>query len=145
MMAKPKYLYHGSAKKLEALEPQKPYFDLKENSMKAVFATDSKNYALGMAAMSSGKVSSFRNHKTHQMNIVEGKPNLKSIVYLYFLNPKDFKQNIKNEYVSLKKVLPVKIEKYNVFELKHLWRKSNKKELAEFLKDRENWIPKNES
>jgi len=139
---KSKFLYHGSAKELEILKPQKPFFDLKQNSMKAVFATDSKEYALGMAAMASGKVSAFRNHKTHQMNIIKGKPNLKATVYLYTLNSNDFKKINKNEYINTKEVKPLKIEEYKVSKLKHLWRQSDKQELKEFLKNRDKWGPK---
>jgi hypothetical protein len=139
---KTKYLYHGSNKKIEILEPRKPDDPDPKHSKKGVYATSLKKVALGMAAVRSAKVSAFKNRKTHQMNIVEGKPDMKAIVYLHILDSKDFKQNYKDEWIAIKKVKPVNIGEYKVSELKHLWRKSNKKELKEFLKDRDEWMPK---
>ena len=138
-MKKPKYLYHGSGKKIKVLEPRKPTDSDPMHSKKGVYATSLKKVALGMAAARSAKTSAFKNRKTHVINIIEGWPDLKATVYLHILDPKDFKQNHKDEYLSMKKVKPIKIEEHKVSDLKHLWRKSSKKELKEFLKDREAW------
>jgi hypothetical protein len=141
-MKKPKYLYHGSGKRIEVLEPKKPDDTDPRHSKKGVYATDIKKIALGMAATRSSKTSAFKNRKTHIINIVEGWPDMKASVYLHILDPKDFKLNAKNEYLATRKVKPIKIVEYKVKDLKHLLRKSNKRELKEFLKDRDNWTPK---
>ena len=139
-MKKPKYLYHGSAKRIEVLEPRAPKFkDLPKNSVKAVYATHSKDLALSMGAMRTAKVSAFGNRKTFQQNVVAGWPDEKAFVYLHYLDSKNFKHNYGGEWISTKKAKPVKVEKFKVADLKHLWRKSNKKELKEYLKDREAW------
>lgn len=137
---KPKVLYHGSNKKIIILKPKQPSFDLKDNSMKAVFATNNKNLAIGMGLTTQKGSSSFATHSHTQamINFVKGYPKMKHI-YLHYLNSKDFKHNRGNEYISTKEVKPFKIERYNVSDLSHIWRKSNKKELKEFLKDRDKW------
>jgi len=137
---KPKYVYHGSSKKIKILEPRKPDDSDPTNSKRAVYATSNKDYALGMAAMRSAPgVSGFANRKTGQQNVIEGWPNEKAVVYLHILDAKDFKRNRGDQYICEKKINPVKIEKFKVGDLKHLWRKSSKKELKEFLKDRDGW------
>jgi hypothetical protein len=135
---KPKILYHGSDKKIKVLEPKQPFFDLKENSMKAIFATSNKNRAIAMALTNQKKSSSFMSHNKVLINFVQGQPKMK-YVYLHYLKSDNFKHNRKDEYISTKKAKPFKIEQYKVADLSHLWRKSNKKELKEFLKDRKNW------
>lgn len=140
-----KYLYHGSGKKLRYLVPQKPVGDDNpKHSIKAVYATDNKRYALAMAALrSSPNVSAFNNRKTSQQNIVEGWPDEKASVYLYILDIKDFEHNSGNEWLSRKRVSPIRVKKYRVKKLRHLYRKSNKVELREWLKDRDGWrVPK---
>lgn len=138
-----RYLYHGSGIKMDILEPRKPDDSDPLHSEKGVYATSSKKSALGFCVVRSAKTSAFRERKTGMMNVVSGKPNEKAIVYLHILNPKNFKKNHKDEYVATKKIKPIKIEEYKVSDLKHLWRKSNKKELKDFLNDREGWrVPK---
>jgi hypothetical protein len=137
---KPRVLYHGSNKKINILEPREPHFDIKENSMKAVFATSNKNLAIGMCLTAQKGSSSFatcNSHSQAMINFVKGYPKMK-YVYLHYLNSNDFKVNKGDEYISRKEVKPFKIEKYNVSDLGHLWKKSNKKELKEFLKNRNN-------
>jgi hypothetical protein len=135
---KPRVLYHGSNKKIIILKPRQPSFDIKENSMKAVFATSNKNTAIAMGLTTQKGSESFGSHDKVCINFVKGYPKMKYI-YLHYLNSKDFKHNRGEEYISTKEVKPFKIEKYNVSDLSHLWRKSNKKELKEFLKNRDNW------
>lgn len=135
---KPRILYHGSNKKISILKPRQPSFDLKENSMKAVFATSNKNLAIAMGLTAQKGTESFGSHDKMMINFVKGYPKMKYI-YLHHLNPKDFKLNRNDEYISTKEVKPLKIEKYKVSDLTPIWRKSNKKELKEFLKDRDNW------
>ena len=107
--------------------------------VKAVYATHSKDLALSMGAMRTAKVSAFGNRKTFQQNVVAGWADEKAFVYLHYLDSKNFKHNYGGEWISTKKAKPVKVEKFKVADLKHLWRKSNKKELKEYLKDREAW------
>ena len=135
---KHKILYHGSSKKIVILKPKQPFLDLKENSMKAVFATSNKKYAIAMGLTAQKGSSSFGSRDKLMINFVIGYPKME-YVYLHYLNPKDFKLNKGNEYISTKEVKPFKIERYNVSDLSHLWRKSNNKELKEFLKDRDKW------
>lgn len=131
-------LYHGTNRKLKILEPKKPAYDLKENSMKAVFATDNKKLALAMALTCQKGSESFGSHDCVKINFVKSYPKMK-YVYLYYLNSKDFVKNKRREYISIKKIIPIKVERYKVSELNSLWRKSNKKELKDFLKNREKW------
>jgi len=140
-MKKPKYLYHGSSKKLEVLAPQKPEGKNDPKSCVAgIYATDDKKFALAISACRSSKtVHAFNNRNTHVQNIYKGWPNENATVYLYVLDPKDFKHNSGSEWITKKKIKPVKIEEYKVKDLKHLYRKSSKKELREWLKDRGGW------
>lgn len=140
---KPKILYHGSNKEIAILEPRKPFFDLKKNSMKAVFATSNKKLALAMGLTSQKGSESFGSHDKLMINFVKGYPKMKYIC-LHYLDSKHFKHNGREEYISVQKEIPLKTEKIAVAELSNLWRKSNKKELIEFLKNRNKWkTPKN--
>lgn len=140
---KPKILYHGSGDKINVLEPREPFFDLKENSMKAIFATSNKDFAIAMGLTKQKYSSSFKSHNEILLNFVRGQPKMK-YVYLHYLKSDKFKHNRKDEYIAFEKIKPFKIEKYKVSDLNHLWRKSNKKELKEFLKKRDKWrAPKN--
>jgi len=139
-MKTPKILYHGSNKKIRILIPKRPSKDLPENSMKAIFATNNKRVALSMGLTSGKNTSSFKGYK--KINFIKGKPQMK-YVYLHYLYSKTFKQNRSEEYISYESVKPFKIEKYPVTKLGNLWRKSNEKELKEFLKDRTKWRKEN--
>jgi hypothetical protein len=134
----PRILYHGSNKKINVLKPREPSYDLKENSMKAVFATSNKNLAIAMGLTAQKGSESFGSRDKLMINFVKGYPKMK-YVYLHYLNSKDFRHNRGKEYISTKEVKPFKIEKYKVSELSHIWRKSNKKELTAFLKNRTKW------
>jgi hypothetical protein len=139
-MINPKILYHGSNKKIKELLPRKPSQDLPENSMKAVFATSNKRGAIAMGLTAGKNTSSFMGNK--KINFVKGKPRMK-YVYLHYLNSKPFKKNRGEEYISYEKVKPFKIKKYPVSKLSYLWRKSNEKELREFLNNRKKWRKEN--
>lgn len=135
---KPKILYHGSNKKISILKPRQPSFDLKENSMKAVFATSNKNLAIAMGLTAQKGTESFGSRDKLMINFIKGYPKMRH-VYLHYLNSRNFKLNRRKEYISKKEVKPFKIEEYPLSKLTHLWRKSNKKELKEFLKNRDKW------
>jgi hypothetical protein len=140
-MKKPKYLYHGSGTKLEYLTPQKPIGDDDpKHKIKAVYAASDKRFALAMSACRSSKtVHAFNNRNTHVQNIYKGWPDENATVYLYVLDSKDFKHNSGSEWISTKKIKPLRVEEYKVKDLRHLYRKSSKKELGEWLKDRGGW------
>lgn len=142
-MKKPKFLYHGSRNRIEVLKPRLPPKDMPHNSKKGVYATDNKNYALGMG-LASKNSEAFRSRKTSQINFIKGPPRHK-YVYLHVVDSKDFKKSFRDEYVATKAIKPVKIMRFEVAELGHLWRKSSKKELKEFLKDRDNWEASDET
>lgn len=138
-MKKPKFLYHGSGKRLEVLEPRKPTGHNPRHDKKGVYATDLKDMALGFSARGSAKTSGFKSRKTNIHYIYEGWPDLNATVYLHIFDPKDFEYNDVHEYICPKKVKPIKIEAYKVSDLQHLFRKATKKDLKEFLKDRDAW------
>jgi 8-oxo-dGTP pyrophosphatase MutT (NUDIX family) len=138
-MKKPKFLYHGSGKRLEVLEPSQPTDHNPGHDKKGVYATDLKDMALGFSAKDSAKTSGFKSRKTNIHYIYEGWPDLNSIVYLHILDSKDFEYNAPCEYICSKKVKPIRIEEYRVSDLQHLFRKATKKDLKEFLKDRDAW------
>jgi hypothetical protein len=136
----PKILFHGSNKKIVELIPKKPSQDMPENSMKAIFATSNKRLAMAMGLTSGKNTSSFMGNK--KINFVKGKPRMK-YVYLHYLPSKTFKLNRAEEFISKVAVKPFKIEKLETIKLGFLWRKSNKKELKEFLINRNKWRKEN--
>jgi len=138
-MVKPKLLYHGSDRKLIKLNPRKPHFDLPENSMKAVFATDNKERAISMGLTNQKNSSSFSSRDRIMINFVRGKPKMKYVYLHYFKPGYHWIKNRKGEYVCYEEIKPFKIERYEVSKLDNIWRKSNKKELNEFLKNRDKW------
>ncbi|MBM3247155.1 NUDIX domain-containing protein [Candidatus Pacearchaeota archaeon] len=143
-----KILYHGTNKPLRELEPKQPFFDLKSNSMKAIFATSYKNFALAMGLTTQKGSSSFKSHDKLKINFVKGEPKMK-YVYLHYLPAESFKLikkgNNSDEWVSYKKVKPIRIEKHSTNRLYNLWRRSNEEELKEFLKNRDRWITPNDN
>ena len=141
MVKKSKYLYHGSGIKLKFLTPKNPIGENDPKScVKGIYATSDKNFALAIASCRSSKdVHAFNNRKTHVQNIVKGWPDENATVYLYVLDSKDFIHNSGSEWVTNKKIKPIRIEKHLVKDLKHLYRKSNETELKEWMKDRDGW------
>jgi hypothetical protein len=135
---KPKILYHGSNRRIRVLIPKEPFVDLKENSMKAIFATSNKDLAIAMGLTNQKNSVSFCSRNKVLMNFVKGIPKMK-YVYLHYLKSRDFKHNRNDEYISIVKVKPFKTEKFAVKDLGYLWRKSDKMELKQFLKDRNKW------
>lgn len=137
---KPKYLYHGSRSKIDVLEPRKPNDTHPDHCKKGVYAGDKKINAIahGIAA---SHARGFGERGFPVNCFVSGWPNSKTHKYSYvhILDSKDFEHNVRGEWISKKTVKPVKIEAYKISELGHLWRKSNEKELQEFLKDRPSW------
>ena len=140
-MKKPKYVYHGSAKKLKGdkLIPKKAS-DLGEspdNSMKAVYASKNKDEAIAMGITSCKGVggSSLRilNGKMDAI-IFDGWPK-QDYFYLYILPSETFEDRPKgsHQYVSLKPVKPKKIERLSVKEYIELVREASEKEKKEWF------------
>ncbi len=147
-MPKPKYLYHGSGRKLVGgkLIPKKAndLGNVKDNSLKGIYASSVKEQATSMAMHSCKRVSvgSLQMHKVKEKLKVKdsvvyhGWPKQKYI-YLYYLSPKTFK-NIplgSPQWVSLVPTKPLKIEKLLVKDYIHLIKKATKKERATFFKE----------
>lgn len=146
-MKKPKYLFHGSRDKIKILEPRKPTDIHPDHCKKAVYATDSKLDAISHG-IATKRSKCFRERGNPILCIIAGPPSKHThkYSYLHILDPKDFKHNVRNEWITTKKVRPIKIIAYPIKKLEFLWRKSNYKELKEFLKDRNKWkIPKKEN
>ena len=106
--------------------------------MKAVFATDIKDVAIMMGMSNQKGAVSFANRDTTMLNFVRSYPKMKHI-YLHYLKTDKFEKHLGHEWVSYSNVKPFKIERFKVSELRHLWRKSSKKELKEYLKNRNLW------
>lgn len=131
---KPKYLYHGSRKKLVRgmLKPMKAgsLGRKAEDKLTAVYATNKKNAAIVMAIISGAKLSSMEIVKGVAKGIIyKGWPKREEI-YLYYLYSKDFIK-LKGDswqWVSHKPVKPIKVEKLKNRDYIHLIRKATKKE-----------------
>lgn len=134
-MKKPKYVYHGSGKKLDVLIAKKAK-DLEgnvNNSLRGVYASSLRKEAIIMGILSCKGVKSSSTH-------VKGKRNIEAIIYsgwpkqdyfwLYTSASKTFKERPKGsaQWVSLKSVKPEKIEKLPVKEYIHWIRKAGKNE-----------------
>ena len=151
---KPKYLYHGSGKRLkgEELTPRKAndLEDNADNSLRGVYASDYKNEALSMALHSCRGV---REGSLHLQGIkgkiimdsvvYEGWPKQKYI-YLYILHSKTFEERPprSHQWVSIESVKPTKIEKLLVKDYLYLIRRATEKEKKEFFEKYSNKINK---
>jgi len=145
---KPRYLYHGSGKKLigDKLLPKKAN-DLDEknidNSLKGIYASSVREEAIAMALFgcSSVKGGSLgmqkikRKFKIISAIIYHGWPKQKYI-YLYVLPSETFQNRPRGspQWVSSKPVKPKKLEKLLVADYIHLVRKATKKEKIEWSK-----------
>jgi len=139
---KPKYVYHGSPKKIKGKFIPKIPKDLgkcKHNMMNGVYASSTKNKAIGMAVCGAkGVVSSgmgFDFGSRQKGIIYEGWPAQK-YVYLYIFSSETFERFPKNstQFVSMEAVAPVKIEKLETEKYLKLVRRASKKELNNFIK-----------
>ena len=114
---KTKPLYHGSPRKLKKLLPKKALgLSKKEDKLKAVYATDIKDFAITMTLISckgvSGKSSVNLSNKKVKGIISKGWPKQKYI-YLYFLDSKEFNNTPKgsHQHISTKSIKPQKEER----------------------------------
>ncbi len=139
MMAKPKYLYHGSKLKLigNKLIPRKAkdLSDFKVNNQKAVYATDRKQIAIAMALVNERHIRAGMDFeaKKVQVTIWKGMPR-KKYFYLYTLPIKTFieKPGGSHQWLSSISVKPIKIERLKTKDFKKLIRKPAYKEKKEY-------------
>lgn len=140
-MKKPKFLYHGSARKLvgDKLIPKQPkdLSDTPENLYVGVYATDVKKLAITMALLGCRGVHSssldFSSKKRHGI-IFDGWPK-QEIIYLYILSSDSFIQcgGSGRQWISSKPVKPLKIEELYVKDYLYLIRKGSKKEIKQWF------------
>lgn len=137
---KPKYLYHGSVRKIEGdkLLPKQAE-DLEEKSENlhcAVYATNVKDIAIAMALIScKGVKFSSLYFKVSPFGVIyEGWPK-QEYIYLYTLSSKTFKQKggSGNQWYSKEPVKPSKVEKLKVNDYISLVRKSTDRERKKFF------------
>ena len=143
---KPKYLYHGSGKRLvgDKLIPKKANAlgENENNSLKGIYASSVKEQAISMALHSckgvgEGELGMHKINgelKIQDSIIYRGWPKQKYI-YLYILPTENFhnKPIGSAQWVSFDPVKPERIEKLSVKDYIYLVRKANNKEKKEFF------------
>ncbi|MBI5803271.1 hypothetical protein HY448_01140 [Candidatus Pacearchaeota archaeon] len=142
---KPKFVYHGSAQKINGKLIPKKAKDLRKdvnNSQMGIYASSYINEAIAMGILKSpgikgGSISRGKFDGTPAIDAVMygGAPKQKYF-YLYTLSSKTF-NNIPKEsfqFVSSKQVKPIKIEKLLVKKYLHLIRKATKMERIRWKK-----------
>lgn len=139
---KPKYVYHGSSRRISGpFNPNVPN-DLtksKDNNINAIYATSSKIKAIAMGICASKGVArsgmDFEIGNRSKGIIYEGWPKQK-YVYLYTFISDTFERSPKNstQFVSRSSVSPVKIEKMEISKYIHLVRRASKKEIIDVAK-----------
>ncbi|MEK6912768.1 MAG: hypothetical protein AABX26_02315 [Nanoarchaeota archaeon] len=147
MKIKPKYLYHGSGRRLrgDKLIPKKAKeLDKKNkhNDFKGIYASDVKNEAIAMGILKSRGVkdSSCGFYTKHGIKVEAviywGWPEQKCF-YLYTLPAETFENKPRgsHQWISFKSIKPIRIEKLIVKDYIYLIRKATKLE-------KKNWIKK---
>jgi hypothetical protein len=138
---KPKHLYHGSIKKIKGdyFIPKKPH-DLEKNPDNlhtGVYATNVKEIAIAMSIISCKGVywASLSFRKKPYGIIYKGWPKQKYI-FLYTLPSKTFRKSGGHgkQYVSVKPVKPLSVQKLFVQDYISLVRKGTKGEIKKKLK-----------
>ena len=142
---KPKYVYHGSGKRIKGnLIPIKAS-DLdgtKDNILKGVYASDNKNEAIAMGIIRCKGVGSAtcgtpraKSNKIIAI-IYEGAPK-QTYFYLYTLSSKGFVNRPKgsHEWVSPKLIKPENVEKLKFKDYIKLIRKETKEEKEKWFKE----------
>jgi len=149
-MTKPKYVYHGSGKKLEGdkLIPKKAT-DLGENPdnlLEGIYASDWKEDAIIMDILSCKGVRSAGSHveknKVEEI-IYDGWPQ-QDYFWLYILQSKKFESRPRgsHQYISLTPVKPEKIERLAVKDYIHLVRRATEEEKKKWFGKYEHKIGK---
>ena len=139
---KPKYVYHGSPKRISEKFVTKIPRDLgkcKHNIRNGIYASSVRSKAIGMAVCGAkGVVSSgmgFDIGNKQKGVIYVGWP-VQKYIYLYTFSSETFVRCPKNstQFVSMKSVAPIKVEKLKTENYLKLVRKPSKKELGIFIK-----------
>lgn len=139
---KPKYVYHGSPKRIMGKFTPRIPRDLgknKHNIMNGIYASSAKNKAIGMGICGAkGVISSgmgFDLGDRQKGVIYQGWPKQKYI-YLYIFDSKTFERYPKNstQFVSMEEVVPLKVDKLLTENYIHLVKKASNKELNKFIK-----------
>jgi len=142
-MKKPRYLYHGSPRKLvgEKLNPSwgDDSEERPENNLFAVYATDRKDLAIVMAMIGckdviGGSIDEYQDGKLNAR--IYGNYPDQEFIYLYHLPVETFKQTKidEHQFVSLVAVKPIKTEKIRVEDYHHLARLATKDETTKWIK-----------
>jgi len=147
---KPKFVYHGSAKKIigEKLIPKKAK-DLAQtvdNSQTGVYASEFKDESIAMGILKNkGVKGSSIDRGRHN-----GMPTMDAVIYhgfpkqnyfyLYTLPSENFVNRPKGslQWISTKPVKPEKVEKLSVKDYLHLIRRATKKEIGDWDKNYNN-------
>lgn len=132
---KPKYLFHGTGILIKGryLLPYRP----SDKGQKAVYATERKDIAIGMALTTGKYITSFGDYRKKPFKVIfiRGKPK-KPYVYVYTISSKSFTEQPKKSHQWISKI-PVKIlskQKYLVKNLNSYWRKANQKDKEFYCK-----------
>ena len=118
-MRKPKYLWHGSTRKFKVIRPSqaKDISGHPMSNMKAVYATDIKELAIGFGLVDK-KYKKFADYskKPVQMVIINGNIRKGKHFYLYKLSSRCFKEMPRgsHQWLSFEKIIPKKIIKLKV-------------------------------
>ena len=120
------YLYHGSSGYFKVLIPHQAYdTGFEEGCKKAVYATTSKNMALGFALGAipnqNGEVERLMMPEYGDTMIFEkGQPNYGGKGYLYVLDKAKFQHSMGTQWISFDKIKPLDIIEINVNDYLHL-------------------------
>jgi len=134
IMAKPKYLWHGSPNRYEILNPnQASDFLNSAGNLVGVYATPKKEsaitFAMGNKPDSQGKVTKFmKGDKNIMMVFIHGSPNWGSTGYLHKLSYEGFKEVCNGQFVCTTHVIPLEIIEIKVDDYKHLSRNATLEE-----------------
>jgi restriction endonuclease S subunit len=128
---KPKYLYHGSSKKLQGniLVPKKAGgLGKKKDQQIGIYATDNKTAAIAMGLISGTGGSTLKSHGKKVEGVVYGSLPKSKFFYLCILPSNNFTKVDSWQWVSYKSIKPIKVEKLKVKDYAHLVRKATKEE-----------------
>lgn len=130
-----RYIYHGSPKKIKGdLIPKKATgLGNKKGKLVGVYATHKKDAAIIMAMISGKNNSSLRNAATKPRGIIYG-GSINKNVWLYVLPSSSFKKLDSWQWVSYKKVKPVKVEKIDIKKYMPRVRMASDKEKRDWYK-----------
>ncbi|MGD9276795.1 MAG: hypothetical protein PVJ67_06510 [Candidatus Pacearchaeota archaeon] len=141
-----KYLWHGSPRKLKELIPrQATGLNKKEDRQIGVYATDKRDRAIAMTLINlkgvrGGTRLIFPRGKVKGI-VFEGWPT-QEYFYLYTLPKEGFSKIDNWQWISKKKIIPLKIEKLKTKDYIPMIRKGTKKEKEEFDKLRKSLMNK---